>query len=120
MERRRHKRARCSGGASYRLTDGHVSVGEYKNISEGGILLMVSADVARDDVLDLEFQLGPSGEPIKTSGRVVHVTKGPSSPGAAALAGVAFLDLSEENRAKIGKKIWEELLNECTRFVKDI
>ncbi len=116
--RRESERESCQLKTNYRSADAPPRSGEAKNINEGGILLMVSGNVKRDDLLDLEIQLNPQEEPVKARGRVVHIRKGKTSKGTADLAGVAFLNLTDKQREAIGKRIWQQILEEATRIIK--
>ena len=116
--RRASERASCRLKTNYSSGDGPLILDEAKNISEGGILLIVSGDVKRDDLLDLEIQLGPQEKPVKAKGRVVHTRKKKTSKGTAKIAGVAFLNLTDKQREAIGKRVWQQILEEATRTVK--
>jgi c-di-GMP-binding flagellar brake protein YcgR len=118
VERRHSERARCSLKAVYRLSDGRTNPAETRDLSEDGILLMVSDEVKKDDVINVEIELGAAA-PLKARGRVVHTRKVKTVGGDEKLAGIAFLELSEKQQAAIGRKLWQEILQEATRFGKE-
>jgi len=118
IERRQSERAHCLLKTSYCLPGGRVCSGETRNISDGGLLLMVSGDVKKDDVLDLEIALGDDREPLKTRARVVHTQPARTSRGSEDLAGLQFFALNDQQQEAIGRKIWEQILRESTKFAK--
>jgi c-di-GMP-binding flagellar brake protein YcgR len=95
-----------------------MNIGETRNVSNGGVLLMVSGGVKKDDLLELEIPLGTGEEPLRTRGRVVH-THSRNAADSGMLAGVAFLALSEQQQEVLGKKIWHQILKESTRFGRE-
>ncbi|MCX6355608.1 MAG: PilZ domain-containing protein [Candidatus Aureabacteria bacterium] len=120
IERRQSERAHCLLKTSYCLPGGPAASGETRNISDGGLLLMVSGDVKKDDVLDLEISLGGGREPLKTRARVVHTQQTKTSRGGEDLAGLQFLALNDQQQEAIGRKIWEQILRESTKFGKQV
>jgi c-di-GMP-binding flagellar brake protein YcgR len=119
VERRRSERTKCVLKATYRLPDGKTSSGETRDISDGGVLLMVSGDIRKDDIIEMEISLGAGAEPLRARGRVVHTRPAGSGSQAGMLAGVAFLSLDERQQEALGKKIWHQILKESTRFGRE-
>lgn len=117
-ERRKSERINCVLKTTYRLPGRKTATGETKNVSDAGVLLMVSGEVKKDDLIELEIPLGMGEKPLRTRGRVVHTRKATNSPGGKSLAGVAFLSLSERQQEAVGKKIWHQILKEATAFGK--
>ncbi|MCX6356584.1 MAG: PilZ domain-containing protein [Candidatus Aureabacteria bacterium] len=115
-ERRQAERAGCILKTNYHIPGIGAQVGETRNISDGGVLLMVSGDVKQDDLLDLEISLGEGGEPLKTRAHVVYTRREQTPRGIEQLAGLSFLKLSDQQQQAIGKKIWDQILRESTRF----
>jgi len=118
-ERRQSERTPCVLKTSYRLPGRKMNTGETRNISDGGVLLMVSGEVKKDDLLELEIPLGTGEEPLRTRGRVVHTRSARNAGDSGMLAGVAFLALSEQQQEVLGKKIWHQILKESTRFGRE-
>jgi c-di-GMP-binding flagellar brake protein YcgR len=96
-----------------------MSIGETRDISDGGVLLMVSGDIKKDDLIEMEISLGMEEGPLKARGRVVHTRKAGGSGEAGVLAGVAFLALNDRQQEALGKKIWHQILKESTRFGRE-
>ncbi len=119
VERRRSERTKCVLKTSYRLPGGKTSVGETRDISDGGILLMVSGDINKDDLIEMEISLGVGETPLRTRGRVVHTRQASGVGESEMLAGVAFLALNERQQEALGKKIWHQILKESTRFGRE-
>lgn len=116
--RRRSERARCVLKAVYH-SPGHPSrLTETRELSNRGLLICVSGDVKQGDVLDLQIPLGAGERPLKARGRVVHIRRARPAEGSGDLAGVEFLDISPKHQEAIGKRIWRQILSECTRFGK--
>jgi c-di-GMP-binding flagellar brake protein YcgR len=119
VERRRSQRTKCILKASYRVPGGKTSIGETRDISDGGVLLMVSGDIKKDDLIEMEISLGMKEGPLKARGRVVHTRQAGSSGEGGLLAGVAFLALNDRQQEALGKKIWHQILKESTRFGRE-
>lgn len=117
-ERRQAERIQCLLKTTYRLPGEASRSAETRNISDGGLLLMVSGDVKKDDVLDLVISLGADREPLKTRARVVHRHRESTARGTEDLAGLQFLSLNDQQQEALGRKIWEQILRESTRFGK--
>ncbi len=118
-ERRLSERTPCALKTSYRLPGRKMNVGETRNISDGGVLLMLSGKVKKNDLLDLEIPMGMGEEPLKARGRIIHIHSHGGSGNGGTLAGVAFLALNEQQQEVLGKKIWHQILKESTRFGRD-
>ncbi|MEI6634649.1 MAG: PilZ domain-containing protein [Chlamydiota bacterium] len=116
--RRQSKRARCVLKAVYRAPGHRSRLTETRDLSDRGLLILVSGEVKRGDLLELKIPLDAGERPLKARGRVVHIRKALDAEGAGNLAGVEFLELSEKHREAIGKRIWRQILSECTRFGK--
>ncbi len=74
-----------------------------KNISQGGIRLILRDGIIIGDILDFEIELG-GGKNIRTRGRVVWVDKFEITGGKHETGyegGIEFLDLSEDTRREI-------------------
>jgi c-di-GMP-binding flagellar brake protein YcgR len=117
-ERRQSERANCVLRASYCLPGRKLRVSETKNLSDGGVMLMVSGDVKKNDTIEIKIPLGPGEDALLTRGRVVHVQQEDSAVSPSQIAGVAFMKLSEEQQEAIGRKVWQQILREATRFGK--
>jgi c-di-GMP-binding flagellar brake protein YcgR len=104
--------------AVYRAPGHRARLTETRELSDGGLLILVSGDVKRGDLLELKIPLGAGERLLKAHGRVVHIRKALDAGGAGNLAGVEFLDLGEKHKEAIGKRIWRQILSECTRFGK--
>lgn len=115
-ERRQSERIQCVMKASYRMHGRRTNAGETRDISDGGVLLMVSGKIKKNDLLELEIPLGGGSEPLKTRGRVMHTRQEKIDGGTANLAGVAFLKLDEQQQQAIGRAIWHQILKDSTRF----
>jgi c-di-GMP-binding flagellar brake protein YcgR len=118
--RRSSERANCALKTHYHLSDGKDETSHTLNIGEGGILLMVTGDINVDDTIDLEIEMGPQEQSVKTRGRIVHTRNEKNSQGTERLAGVAFLNLSDKHREAIGRKVWRQILEEATRITKTV
>ncbi|MCX6338771.1 MAG: PilZ domain-containing protein [Candidatus Aureabacteria bacterium] len=118
-ERRQSERTQCILETGYRLPGRETSIGETRDVSDGGVLLMVSGEVKKDDLLDLEIPLGTGAEPLRTRGRVVHTRPVTNTADGGTLAGMVFLTLSEQQQEALGKKIWHQILKESTRFGRE-
>jgi hypothetical protein len=104
--------------AVYRAPGRRSRLTETRELSDRGLLIFVSGDVKRGDILEIRIPLGAGERPLTANGRVVHVRKARGAQSAGNLAGVEFLDLSQQHREAIGKRIWRQILGECTRFGK--
>ncbi|HQM53701.1 MAG: PilZ domain-containing protein [Candidatus Aureabacteria bacterium] len=111
-ERRSTKRVRCAFKGAYRLAGQSSRPTETRDLSDGGLLMLVSGDVRQGDVLDLTIPLTPAGSPLRARGRVVYLRE---TPGARILAGVQFLGLSARHREALGKKIRDRMLRGAAR-----
>jgi c-di-GMP-binding flagellar brake protein YcgR len=115
-ERRRSERARCVLKAVYRLPGRDPRLTETRDLSDGGLLMLVSGDVRQGDVLDLKIRLGTEEDAIHASGRVVHLRDAPEAEGGKILAGIQFLGLNARHRKILGKAIWRRMLRESARL----
>jgi c-di-GMP-binding flagellar brake protein YcgR len=116
VDRRQSERVRCELKARYRLSGKAMHIARARDISEGGLMLLVSGKVEQGDILDLELPLPPCVEPLKIRGRVVYVEKAATVPRPKTVARVAFTDLTDQQRQAIGRAIWRQILKESTRF----
>lgn len=112
-ERRSSRRIRCALKGAYRLPGRASRPTETRDLSDGGLLMLVSGDVRQGDVLDLRIPLSPAGSTLLARGRVVYLRE---APGARTLAGVQFLGLSARHREALGKKIRDRMLRGAARF----
>jgi c-di-GMP-binding flagellar brake protein YcgR len=119
VERRQSERTYCILKAGYHVPGRKTNTGETRNISDGGILLMLSDEVKKDDLLELEIPLGMGEEPLRTRGRVVHTRQATNTAGGESLAGVSFLPLSEQQQEALGKQIWHQILKESSKFGRE-
>lgn len=87
-------------------------VTQSKNISEGGICIILLEKVINGAVLDLTFTLLGSDEPVRTMGRVAWISEfivGDPRTGRAYEAGVEFIDISDDDRKKISEYVIRHL-----------
>ncbi|MFH0790852.1 MAG: PilZ domain-containing protein [Candidatus Omnitrophota bacterium] len=81
---------------------------ETKNLSEGGICIILLKKVDIGDKLNLKFYLPETNTAIKTTGRVVwtqEFTIGTIDTSTAYDVGIEFTDISQEDRHKINQYI---------------
>lgn len=88
-ESRKHLRVDAKVTVSY--------MGPTKNLSAGGMCVVVDNPLAVGAEAELEFTLPGSTEPISCTGRVIWVDRARSK----CEIGLVFLDLPDEGRAKI-------------------
>lgn len=81
--------------------------GPATNISEGGFCLMVSHPLPAGVCAILSFQLPGNNKPIKCQGRIIWCAKSEVASDTWNV-GVKFVDLPEEQQAKIGDFVKEE------------
>lgn len=112
-ERRSSVRVPCALKGAYRLPGRPLLPTETRNLGSGGLLMLVSGDVRKGDVLDLALPLGPAGGTLCARGCVVYLRK---APGARALAGIRFIGLNARHRKALGKAIWQRMLRGSARF----
>ena len=83
-----------------------------KNISKGGICLVVHEEVKKSDLLDLKIYLPKTETPISTLGKVVWVNEllfggfGGVPQRKRYDAGIEFVKIADEDVNKIGKYIF--------------
>lgn len=115
-ERRKFPRLLLSVGVEYKVLNESVPpsspVTTYsKNISVGGICIILLEEVKIDTVLDLTFLLSDCKEIIKAQGKVVWLREfviGVNQSIRGYEAGVEFTDISEENKIKINEYVMEK------------
>ena len=88
-ESRKHLRVDAKVTVSY--------MGPTKNLSAGGMCVVVDNPLAVGSEAELEFKLPGSTEPITCTGRVVWADRARSK----CELGLVFLDLSDEGRTRI-------------------
>jgi len=75
-ERRRYFRKEVITGVSYRVIVPSIGEGVTKNISEGGLCLLLDKELPLGTILEIKFELpGEEGCPIETFVRVVWQRK---------------------------------------------
>lgn len=117
QERRHSGRVQCRLEAQYRLPAGELHSSQARDISDGGILLVVSGGVKEGDLLEIDLPLTPGSEPLKARGRVLHIRERQNKSGQTErLAGIVFLNLTEGERKALGLAVWRQILRESTRF----
>lgn len=80
-----------------------------KNISKGGICLIVYEELKESDILDLEICLPEDKIPINATGRVVWAKKfiiGDPIKGKRFDVGIEFMEIKEEDLNRIDKYIF--------------
>jgi uncharacterized protein (TIGR02266 family) len=80
--------------------DARVTVsylGPTKNLSAGGMCVIMDSPLAIGSEVELEFGLPGRGEPVRCSAQVVWSDKARSK----CEVGLVFLDISEEDRARV-------------------
>jgi uncharacterized protein (TIGR02266 family) len=84
-----------------------------KNLSQGGICLFLDSDLEKDTLLDLKLSIPEQSQPILATGKVVWVDsfRVGDSEGDHLEAGIEFVDIFDEDRAKIAKYVFGVLQN---------
>lgn len=85
----------------FNVTGTHASrqvIGQAKDLSEKGLLLEAGSPIAVGSVLELEFYLPGTRAQVKSKAKVVRASKDAEGTH---LAGVEFIDLSQEDQAQI-------------------
>ncbi len=104
IERRSSRRAPVVVRVEYSTVDDFFC--EFsQNINEGGVFIETDRPAPLDSMVQLQFRLPGSDEPVKAAGRVAHVV-GPDAgepPG----MGIEFDELSPEARAQIDRLVRE-------------
>jgi c-di-GMP-binding flagellar brake protein YcgR len=80
-----------------------------RNISQGGVCIIVYERIKVSDILELEIRLPDEEMPVKVLGRVAWVKEfviGDSKEGMRYDTGIEFMDLSAETAQKIEKYIY--------------
>lgn len=80
-----------------------------KNISKGGICLVVYEELKESQILDLKIYLPEDKAPVSGVGRVAWVKEfiiGDSSTGKRFDVGIEFIKMSEEDKNKINKYVF--------------
>lgn len=98
VERRRSERTPIIVRIEYETVDALFS--EFtRNINEGGVFIETDTPAALDSIVQLQFQLPGSRQPLKVLGRVVRLIAGSEDepPGMA----LEFEDLTDLDRARI-------------------
>jgi c-di-GMP-binding flagellar brake protein YcgR len=83
-----------------------------KNISSGGICIIVYEKLKVSDVLDLKIYLPGENEPIDIVGRVAWLKEfsiGDSNVGKRYDAGIEFIKINEQDRNRINKYVFNAL-----------
>lgn len=83
-----------------------------KNISKGGICLIVYQRLKKQDVLDLKIYLPEDKAPISVLGRVVWVKEfiiGDPSTGKRFDIGIEFIEIKDKELNKINKYVFSHL-----------
>lgn len=83
-----------------------------KNISMGGICLIVYEELKKSDMLDLKIFLPEDKTPISAAGRVDWVKEfliGDAYKGRRFDVGIEFIEISEENKNKINKYVFSHI-----------
>ena len=112
-ERRQFQRLNFSVGINWKKAEAsqngaadHTSV--TKNISEGGVRLILNEEATPGDILDLEINL-PVGKKIYLKGKVVWVEKSQiigANTESVYEGGVQFLDVPEEAKNELLKFLY--------------
>jgi len=112
-ERRKFFRLRASVNVSYtkrKATEEEKSTSS-KDISRGGICLIVNEELQESDLLDLKISLPRYTKPIYAAGRVVwikEITVGDVSRGKKFYSGIEFIKIDERDAKEIEKFVFAE------------
>jgi c-di-GMP-binding flagellar brake protein YcgR len=83
-----------------------------KNISKGGICLIVYEELKEEDILELEIYLPEDKNPILAKGRIVWIKEfivGDLSKGKRYDTGIEFIEANDEDLNKIDKYVFARL-----------
>ena len=116
IERRRFPRLPVNMGVDYKALDKKESDSitmDSKNISVGGIRIILLEKTEIGSLLELKFLLPESQKLISATGRVAWVEEfivGDAKKARAYEAGIEFINISEEDRNKIGEYVRDHLI----------
>jgi len=111
-ERRRYPRLNLNIQVEYSVIRGdEAAKTQSKNISAGGICLILYEDIQPDSILELKFYLPRDADPIKAIGRVVWRSEIVVADDKRTRfdAGIEFLEISDTDRTKITQHVFSLL-----------
>lgn len=110
-DKRKFPRLQFSVDVQYQIVRGKSAKAlksRTRNISEGGLCMMLLEKVRAGTILSLEFRLPDTDSPIAATGKVVWVEKLAIISAEAAVSydcGVVFVDIAPGDREKIGRHV---------------
>lgn len=108
-ERRKYPRLNLNIEVEYSVLRGADAIQvQSKNISAGGICLILYEDIQPDSVLELKFYLPRDTNPIKAIGRIVWRSEIVVADDKRTRfdAGIEFLEISDIDRTKIAQHVF--------------
>jgi c-di-GMP-binding flagellar brake protein YcgR len=113
-ERRKFVRLSASVIVDYKVIDTQsVKTTQTKNISAGGICIIVYEEIEPETILDLKIYLPDDSSPIQAKGRVVWKKEFTfsSDPRARFDIGIEFLEIESFDRERISRYVFSAFQN---------